>query len=348
MQSRKALLKYLPGLLITLSLLSGCSRETGADWYSLDIFLIRGSRLAEIPVAPLLPGETAIQYLESTLSDIQSLENELKGIFEYQQVHFEGSRHVLFQAGENEARMFYLPIANDQYLRCAIYPESNPGQSQVGIGLIGDSLLSTRSVVRIAQRFYDNTEQTEIYTRATVPHGRAVALGRQGDGQSAVFVVIRISPLAIASRGDFLNAVAAYPDFFKGYDPLYVRESVTAMAGQLGLNGDSLMQLARGPQVEDSIRVFSSLTRPPQVRAASPVYYPKPAQKAGQSGRVILSAVIDEHGQVIRTELIRSSGFSPLDTAATQALLRYQFYPGEIDGEPVRTRVTVPFQFKLE
>ena len=74
--------------------------------------------------------------------------------------------------------------------------------------------------------------------------------------------------------------------------------------------------------------------------------YPPIAKKAGVSGMVIVSAIIETDGSVGRTEVLRSVPM--LDAAALDAVRQWAVRAGVQDGRPVRMRLTVTVQFNVQ
>jgi protein TonB len=50
-------------------------------------------------------------------------------------------------------------------------------------------------------------------------------------------------------------------------------------------------------------------------------------------------------GTAIGVDLVRSSGYVLLDSAAQEAVLRWRFLPAVKDGEPVASDMTMGFEF---
>ncbi|MEW6195747.1 MAG: energy transducer TonB [Bacteroidota bacterium] len=77
------------------------------------------------------------------------------------------------------------------------------------------------------------------------------------------------------------------------------------------------------------------------------VKYPEIAKRAGIQGKVYIKAYINEEGNVVRTEVIKSAD-KILDSAAANAVIKTKFNPGKQKGESVKTQVVVPIVFKLK
>jgi TonB family protein len=77
------------------------------------------------------------------------------------------------------------------------------------------------------------------------------------------------------------------------------------------------------------------------------VVYPKAAKDAGIEGKVIVKAVIDEKGDVVETEVMKSVS-EDCDKAAVDAIKKTKFTSGIKDDNPVKTEITIPIMFKLK
>jgi len=94
----------------------------------------------------------------------------------------------------------------------------------------------------------------------------------------------------------------------------------------------------------------SAVDRPPRIvgRAAEPSY-PVALRSAGIEGHVLAEFVVDTLGRAelgtLRFPELTNPSFGH---AVREALARYRFLPGEVAGRKVRTRVAVPFEFRLE
>ena len=77
------------------------------------------------------------------------------------------------------------------------------------------------------------------------------------------------------------------------------------------------------------------------------VVYPEIAIRAGVEGTVYVMAYVDEHGNVVKTEVIKGIG-AGCDEAAAEAVKKAKFKPGKQRGKPVKVRVMIPIRFKLK
>lgn len=93
----------------------------------------------------------------------------------------------------------------------------------------------------------------------------------------------------------------------------------------------------------------SAVDRAPALvgRALEP-RYPPALRSAGVQGRVLAEFVVDTLGRAELTTLRFPALPDPLfGDAVREALARYRFSPGEVAGRKVRTRVVLPFDFRL-
>lgn len=74
--------------------------------------------------------------------------------------------------------------------------------------------------------------------------------------------------------------------------------------------------------------------------------YPELAIRAGIQGRVYVLAFVNEQGDVVRAEVLKGIG-GGCDEAALAAVKKAKFIPGKQRGKPVKTRISIPVEFKL-
>jgi len=76
------------------------------------------------------------------------------------------------------------------------------------------------------------------------------------------------------------------------------------------------------------------------------IKYPKIARKAGIEGRVIVTFVVDEQGNVTNPVVLHRGG-AGLDEAALDAIQQVKFFPGRHRGKVVKVQMSQPIVFKL-
>jgi TonB family protein len=70
--------------------------------------------------------------------------------------------------------------------------------------------------------------------------------------------------------------------------------------------------------------------------------FPSESLKRRESGVTVVGLRVSPSGQIVGADIYRSSGHDELDSAAVRlALSRIQAKPGEVDGKPVMTMVTL-------
>jgi len=75
--------------------------------------------------------------------------------------------------------------------------------------------------------------------------------------------------------------------------------------------------------------------------------YPEIARISGIEGRVIVMAYIDETGQVVKTEILKSLGPNGCDEAAEAAVRAIRWKPALQRDRPVKVKISIPIDFRL-
>ena len=76
--------------------------------------------------------------------------------------------------------------------------------------------------------------------------------------------------------------------------------------------------------------------------------YPKRSEEKGEEGTVVFRFLVGTDGKVQSAQLVRSSGFDRLDSAAKDAFMQCKFTPGTIDGVAQASWVKQPFTWRLK
>lgn len=76
--------------------------------------------------------------------------------------------------------------------------------------------------------------------------------------------------------------------------------------------------------------------------------YPESAKAKKQEGKVMIRSLVCESGFVGKAEILRSSGFPLLDSAAIQQARECEYEPAIKDREPVKVWVSYAVDFKLD
>ncbi|TWI03915.1 outer membrane transport energization protein TonB [Luteimonas cucumeris] len=73
--------------------------------------------------------------------------------------------------------------------------------------------------------------------------------------------------------------------------------------------------------------------------------YPAQAERRGVGGTVRIRADVGTDGIPTEVAVVQGSGTRALDKAALDAVRRWRFRPGQVDGQPVAGSVVVPIEF---
>ena len=98
------------------------------------------------------------------------------------------------------------------------------------------------------------------------------------------------------------------------------------------------------PAAKRIVRVGSNLKAPRQTYSVQPEYPPL-ARQSHVWGTVVVSAVIDEHGNVVQARAL--SGHPILIPAALNAVLQWKYQPTLLNGTPVAVEMEVTVRFNL-
>ncbi len=104
---------------------------------------------------------------------------------------------------------------------------------------------------------------------------------------------------------------------------------------------------ARAPSRGTASGVALVWDDPPQlIRMVTPEY-PERARKANVEGRVDLSIVIDESGNVVEADVIASAPAGYFEQAAREAVMRWKYKPARLRGRAVRARTSQSVYFSF-
>lgn len=79
-----------------------------------------------------------------------------------------------------------------------------------------------------------------------------------------------------------------------------------------------------------------------------PPAYPALSRRMGEEGRVLLRVLVATNGKPETVEVENGSGSKRLDSAALDAVKKWQFIPAKRNNEPVSAYVLVPVKFSLD
>jgi protein TonB len=108
--------------------------------------------------------------------------------------------------------------------------------------------------------------------------------------------------------------------------------------------GDFIHPPAPPSNRDDGFTAFDQM--PVLVHFERPAY-PKLARQAGFEGRVFVEVLIGEDGKVIGARIVSSEVSAAMERAALVAAKRCRFEPARQRTTPVKARVVIPFEFRL-
>ena len=119
-----------------------------------------------------------------------------------------------------------------------------------------------------------------------------------------------------------------------------------ARGGGIGDLGDSqTIILSDGTVIERDFIKYNPYDGPPAERQIYKPDYPVDARNAGIEGRVVARVYIDETGKVVRVEIVQSPA-KVFDQSVREALMKSSFYPAMKEGAPVKSKITMRFDFR--
>lgn len=95
---------------------------------------------------------------------------------------------------------------------------------------------------------------------------------------------------------------------------------------------------------DSPVRIGGDIGPPRKLTHVDPVY-PAEAQAARVQGVVIVEAIIDQQGNVVKTQVLRSVPM--LDAAAVDAVSQWKFTPTLLNGVPTSVVMTMTVNFSL-
>ena len=116
-------------------------------------------------------------------------------------------------------------------------------------------------------------------------------------------------------------------------------------AATLVLSAGLSLALGSPARAQEPKVAGTDVPAPRRTKFVAPAY-PVEAQMRGLRGIVILELIVDEQGRVATADVIRS--VPPFDEAALSAARQWEYEVTQVDGRPVRVRVTVPITFALK
>jgi protein TonB len=95
------------------------------------------------------------------------------------------------------------------------------------------------------------------------------------------------------------------------------------------------------------VAVVRAATEPPVPVRMVPPEYPYELKRNGVTGVVSVSFEVDEKGNVVDPKVLKSSN-PQFEQPALDAIVKWKFKPAMKDGAPVKIKIAIPLQFKVE
>ena len=111
-----------------------------------------------------------------------------------------------------------------------------------------------------------------------------------------------------------------------------------------GIGTPNAVAVPPPPPPREPVRIGGVIREPKKIVDVPPVYPPL-AIAARKEGVVIMEAMIDERGHVVRVRVLRSEPL--LDAAAVSAVERWRYTPTLLNNQPVPVLMTVTVRFSL-
>lgn len=97
---------------------------------------------------------------------------------------------------------------------------------------------------------------------------------------------------------------------------------------------------------------LASAEKMPELKGGLPsVYkkidYPKAAKDAKVEGRAFYLVYVNQNGKVDKVETVKGLGYG-IDEEAVKALRSSEFVPGQDKGNPVKVKMAIAINFKIE
>jgi protein TonB len=132
--------------------------------------------------------------------------------------------------------------------------------------------------------------------------------------------------------------------------PAYVPPVDVPTTATAGVNAIASVSATPAPPPPPAAPAVAVRTAPIINAAAScqKPEYPSASRRNEEEGTVQLRFLIGPEGNVLESQVEKSSGFTRLDEAARSALSRCQFKPGTLNGKPEQSWASMKYTWRLE
>lgn len=142
-------------------------------------------------------------------------------------------------------------------------------------------------------------------------------------------------PVVLSSKAPSANAMAAPPEVPKPVTKTDAAPVATPAPAA------PTAPVATAPEAPPAPPVPAAPLPPKQITASSVRYvvppqqvYPETSRRLGESGKVGLRVLVDEHGRAVEVQITQPSGYSRLDQSAVAAMKAARFAPYLENGVP--------------
>lgn len=167
-----------------------------------------------------------------------------------------------------------------------------------------------------------------------------------GKNETHVFGVVVVHK-AVASAGlGKLDDARWYWHVATGIEPALAKVDLSPFGEAGKLVAAMEVRAAETPDFANGKPLTADMTPPRLLKRVNPVF-PKAAHVFGVSGVLVVEVVITTDGDVVDPAVVKPLPAPTLSYAALEAIRRWKFEPGTIQGEPVNVFFNLSVNYKL-
>lgn len=125
---------------------------------------------------------------------------------------------------------------------------------------------------------------------------------------------------------------------------------VLVISGALTCGDSSTSEQTEGVEIQtlpfSDAEPFYRFDEPPVLVAYQAPDYPEEARRKDLEGSVMVKVLVGADGKVEETAILDSTD-PVFDGPALEAAARCEFEPAKLEGAPTKSRVAIPYQFRL-
>jgi protein TonB len=138
------------------------------------------------------------------------------------------------------------------------------------------------------------------------------------------------------------------PQQHEDFTPDLVRPNLAGLTDLFDGIAIDLDGLGGGDMAEEFVFEAYELDQPPQAVAKIPPVYPYKAREQGIEGAVQVKMLVNSDGTVGRVQVLDARPKGLFEDAVMNAVPKWRFNPGVIDGQPVTAWVVTTLRFTLD